>query len=147
MGVNLAVTGGGINLNDRVNYFLRGLSFDKAVRDEEWLFPAGSEGLLVGRQDRPRKCLIALRVRGDNMNQLINIVQNLRDEFWDKNNTIEWTREGQLVTIQTYKTAIDPVDLSPRTQNKNLADNDIPLWEFSVWSSPYDAVTGQPIVI
>lgn len=146
MATNAAIVGA-LNLNDRSTYFLRGFAFDKAVRDEEWLMPAGSEGVLVGYQDRPRKLNVALRLKANAMNGLVKAAEDVMDEFWSKNNTIQWTREGQLVTIQTYKTAIDPVDLSPRTQNVKLSDTDIPLWEFSVWSSPYDAVTGKPIVI
>ena len=141
---------GSVNLNDRTNYFLLDFTLGPAIRDEEILLPWGSPiPIFAARQDRPRKLNVKLRVHSTtSMTDLVSKVEAIRTEF-NQDNTIVYNRGGaSSKTLVCYKSAIDPVNIGPLTQQHNSFDSPWEvIWSFQVWTHPYYSGETVPAVI
>jgi hypothetical protein len=146
-------TGGGVDLNDGVNYFL--IDFDWTnSRKQTWLEPRGNTHPILAADDVGLLIIhIALRVGGSSQTVLKTKAEVIRNEFAVFDNTILWGIGGGSGTARfvTRPSNIDSVPMKNSGGGAQLAmvasQFFTPLWSFDVLADPYRNTEFRPPVI
>jgi hypothetical protein len=154
--VSTLITGGGLDLNDGVFYWLLGLDIGEPVRDQVWLEPRGNpRGILAADDNRKAQMTLVLRVKANSQTQLITKVEAVRNEFSAADNTLTWGIGGGSGT-RKFVTRPSPIPPVPMVNS----GDDVPLvevgvqflvkrWVIPIWRDPYytTETSGPPPVI